>query len=172
MVREEKKFFKIREKPHNSILSEGKLKFWRKVRENWNIFVITLLIYYHGRLKEIFQLKLVKEMAVREGSGWYYMWHFIFIWSGKFYSYQRKFRECWKLMSVATMHTSRHVLHAYNDPRVKKQQLFRPLYILNCFALIVQERLTKQIAMALTEAVNPTGVGVVIEATWVLTCMH
>ncbi|XP_027050118.1 GTP cyclohydrolase 1-like [Pocillopora damicornis] len=31
--------------------------------------------------------------------------------------------------------------------------------------LQVQERLTKQIAMALTEAVNPAGVGVVIEAT-------
>ena len=29
----------------------------------------------------------------------------------------------------------------------------------------VQERLTKQIAMALVEAVNPAGVGVVIEAT-------
>ena len=31
--------------------------------------------------------------------------------------------------------------------------------------VLVQERLTKQIAMALTEAVNPAGVGVVIEAT-------
>lgn len=29
----------------------------------------------------------------------------------------------------------------------------------------VQERLTKQIAMAVTEAVGPTGVGVVIQAT-------
>lgn len=32
-------------------------------------------------------------------------------------------------------------------------------------ASIVQERLTKQIAIAITEAINPTGVGVVIEAT-------
>ena len=31
--------------------------------------------------------------------------------------------------------------------------------------ILVQERLTKQIAMALCEAVNPAGVGVVIEAT-------
>lgn len=29
----------------------------------------------------------------------------------------------------------------------------------------VQERLTKQIAVAITEAINPAGVGVVIEAT-------
>ena len=43
------------------------------------------------------------------------------------------------------------------------------LFTLNFIVLvIVQERLTKQIAMALTEAVNPAGVGVVIEATWVL----
>ena len=42
-------------------------------------------------------------------------------------------------------------------------------FTLNVTALVkVQERLTKQIAMALTEAVNPAGVGVVIEATWVL----
>ena len=31
----------------------------------------------------------------------------------------------------------------------------------------VQERLTKQIAVAITEAINPAGVGVVIEATYV-----
>ena len=31
--------------------------------------------------------------------------------------------------------------------------------------ILVQEHLTKQIAMALCEAVNPAGVGVVIEAT-------
>lgn len=31
----------------------------------------------------------------------------------------------------------------------------------------VQERLTKQIAVAITEALQPTGVGVVIEATYV-----
>lgn len=31
----------------------------------------------------------------------------------------------------------------------------------------VQERLTKQIAVAITEALHPTGVGVVIEATYV-----
>lgn len=32
---------------------------------------------------------------------------------------------------------------------------------------LVQERLTKQIAVAITEALQPTGVGVVIEATYV-----
>jgi len=46
------------------------------------------------------------------------------------------------------------------------RQLFRALIHTKLFPLvIVQERLTKQIAMALTEAVNPAGVGVVIEAT-------
>ena len=33
--------------------------------------------------------------------------------------------------------------------------------------ILVQERLTKQIAVAITEAVQPTGVAVVVEATWV-----
>lgn len=37
--------------------------------------------------------------------------------------------------------------------------------LLVCVA--VQERLTKQIAVAITEALHPTGVGVVIEATYV-----
>lgn len=32
----------------------------------------------------------------------------------------------------------------------------------------VQERLTKQIAVAITEALHPTGVGVVVEATCVV----
>lgn len=36
---------------------------------------------------------------------------------------------------------------------------------LNFCVTLVQERLTKQIAMALCEAVSPAGVGVVIEAT-------
>ena len=35
----------------------------------------------------------------------------------------------------------------------------------------VQERLTKQIAMAITEAVQPAGVAVIIEATWVTTVL-
>ena len=34
-----------------------------------------------------------------------------------------------------------------------------------CYHYVVQERLTKQIAQAVTEAVQPAGVGVVIEAT-------
>ena len=33
-----------------------------------------------------------------------------------------------------------------------------------CF-ILVQERLTKQIAVAITEAIQPAGVGVVVEAT-------
>lgn len=36
---------------------------------------------------------------------------------------------------------------------------------------LVQERLTKQIAVALTEAIQPAGVGVVIEATYGLNCI-
>lgn len=36
---------------------------------------------------------------------------------------------------------------------------------------LVQERLTKQIAVALTEAIQPAGVGVVIEATYGLYCI-
>ena len=39
--------------------------------------------------------------------------------------------------------------------------LTKPIILL----LLVQERLSKQIALALTEAVRPAGVGVVIEAT-------
>ncbi len=39
------------------------------------------------------------------------------------------------------------------------------LYIILCLLIAVQERLTKQIAIALTEAVQPNGVAVVIEAT-------
>ena len=31
-----KKFFKVREMSGNFILGQGKLAFWRKVRENWN----------------------------------------------------------------------------------------------------------------------------------------
>ena len=31
-----KKFFKVREMSGNFILGQGKLEFWRKVRENWN----------------------------------------------------------------------------------------------------------------------------------------
>lgn len=38
--------------------------------------------------------------------------------------------------------------------------------------LLVQERLTKQIAEALTETITPRGVGVVIEATYVLRCTY
>lgn len=41
--------------------------------------------------------------------------------------------------------------------------------------LQVQERLTKQIALAVSEAVNPHGVGVVVEATYVhfsLSCIQ
>ena len=34
-----------------------------------------------------------------------------------------------------------------------------------CLSVLVQERLTKQIAVAITEALQPAGVGVVIEAT-------
>ncbi len=39
------------------------------------------------------------------------------------------------------------------------------LYKLNYNLLSVQERMTKQIAVCITEAINPAGVGVVIEAT-------
>ena len=35
MVSEKKKFFKVREMSGNFILGQGKLAFWRKVRENW-----------------------------------------------------------------------------------------------------------------------------------------
>ena len=42
---------------------------------------------------------------------------------------------------------------------------FKKIFVNDSLFLLVQERLTKQIAMALTEAVNPAGVGVVIEAT-------
>jgi len=38
----------------------------------------------------------------------------------------------------------------------------------NLFHLKVQERLTKQIAAAVLQAVHPSGVGVVIEARYVL----
>lgn len=41
-----------------------------------------------------------------------------------------------------------------------------PITYLFCLS-IVQERLTKQIAIAITEALQPAGVGVVIEATYV-----
>lgn len=45
-----------------------------------------------------------------------------------------------------------------------------------CFMFVrlstVQERLTKQIAVAITEALQPTGVGVVIEATYVYICLY
>ncbi|XP_053208994.1 GTP cyclohydrolase 1-like [Panonychus citri] len=52
-------------------------------------------------------------------------------------------------------------------PRKKILGLSKVARIVEMFArrLQVQERLTKQIALAITEAINPTGVGVVIEAT-------
>ena len=36
MIRDKKKFFQVKEKSGNFILSQGKLIFWRKVRKNWN----------------------------------------------------------------------------------------------------------------------------------------
>jgi len=43
---------------------------------------------------------------------------------------------------------------------------YHQAYVLRLSHIItVQERLTKQIAVAITEAVQPNGVGVVIEAT-------
>lgn len=42
---------------------------------------------------------------------------------------------------------------------------FDPLFRLLCHHQTVQERLTKQIAKAITDAINPAGVGVVVEAT-------
>ena len=43
-----KKFFKVRNKSGNFIFCQGRLTFWRKVRENWNNLT------RHSRLKEMF----------------------------------------------------------------------------------------------------------------------
>lgn len=44
---------------------------------------------------------------------------------------------------------------------------------MSCVLFIsVQERLTKQIAVAITEALQPAGVGVVVEATYELFYTH
>ena len=47
----------------------------------------------------------------------------------------------------------------------KRCSLYAGFNVILSHSVLVQERLTKQIAMALCEAVNPAGVGVVIEAT-------
>ena len=47
-----KKFFKVWERSGNFIWSGGKIKFWRKVRENWNNLI--QLIWYHWGLEETF----------------------------------------------------------------------------------------------------------------------
>ena len=50
-------------------------------------------------------------------------------------------------------------------------ELCRSYFLLCC--LTVQERLTKQIATALNEAIRPTGVGVIVEAWYVyLSLIH
>ena len=46
---------------------------------------------------------------------------------------------------------------------LEKQKL--PTVFFTFFTISVQERLTKQIAVAITEAVQPTGVAVVVEAS-------
>ena len=69
--------------------------------------------------------------------------------------------------------TQRHLKHINHEtqadwPQHDKSTHYTWSKFICDFGLIssaVQERLTKQIAMALVEAVNPAGVGVVIEAT-------
>ncbi len=39
--------------------------------------------------------------------------------------------------------------------------------MLSIYGLPVQERLTKEVCEAILKAINPTGVGVVVEATYV-----
>ena len=46
------------------------------------------------------------------------------------------------------------------------------LYIFILQIYLVQERLTKQIATALNEAIKPTGVGVIIDAWYVIFSYH
>ena len=49
----------------------------------------------------------------------------------------------------------------------QKFQTLSKYYLTLFFFVEVQERLTKQIAVAITEAVQPSGVAVVVEATYV-----
>ena len=67
MVREKKKFFKVREKPGNFILSPGKLIFWRKVTKNWNN--LSRLIKYHWRSKETIGVTAISTLFLRNEEG-------------------------------------------------------------------------------------------------------
>ena len=49
-----------------------------------------------------------------ETRSWHYIWHFVFIWSGKFDFYQGKIKEFWKEMSVPTMKLSSVTVNANN----------------------------------------------------------
>ena len=164
--------------------------FW--VRENWNFeeksgrieihFITTLLIQFHWRLKH-FTMFLCTRYLLKT----YKLW-----WNSRlelrpllyvaFYTYlvpeilflnreksgNVKNWSLWKPCIALWTHCMLIIFLTRGLQCVQKATAFS-LFTLNFIALvIVQERLTKQIAMALTEAVNPAGVGVVIEATWVL----
>ena len=58
-----------------------------------------------------------------------------------------------------------HFQYFYSPFSFRKSLQKQELHYILHFSLSVQERLTKQIAVAITEAVQPTGVAVVVEAS-------
>ena len=56
--------------------------------------------------------------------------------------------------------------HIWSSYQNHLSVLLSPLIKISDYdSILVQERLTKQIAVAITEAIQPAGVGVVVEAT-------
>lgn len=84
-------------------------------------------------------------------------------------------QDCWNLQPSSTRYWRKaQILGLFYICAQSSVFLFHSccLYCLTWFMFVcllrpVQERLTKQIAVAITEALQPTGVGVVIEATYV-----
>uniref|UniRef100_UPI003AAF528B GTP cyclohydrolase 1-like n=1 Tax=Centroberyx gerrardi TaxID=166262 RepID=UPI003AAF528B len=70
-----------------------------------------------------------------------------------------------KTRSVARAESTRRLEPVCDRPRLPYTDYMEMIVEIYSRRLQVQERLTKQIAVAITEALQPAGVGVVIEAT-------
>ena len=128
-----KKFFKVREKPGIYILGQGKLKFWRKVRELkysllqhcWFNITEGWQKYFRSRcsqqcfylMKKIPVKKwpvLVKQQTGIEATTIYYVAFYIYL-VRKILFLTEKSQGMLRTKAVETMHNSLDALHAYND---------------------------------------------------------
>lgn len=128
-----KKFFKVREKPGIYILGQGKLKFWRKVRELkysllqhcWFNITEGWQKYFRSRCSQqcFYLMKkipvknwpvLVKQQTGIEATTIYYVAFYIYL-VRKILFLTEKSQGMLRTKAVETMHNSLDALHAYND---------------------------------------------------------